>query len=137
MSLHVQFHLIFLSIYHTWDQTLNCERVAISLRKHCGIMSSSLIKLAGLAYLFTTAVALTSKCRCYPSESCWPSTAQWAALNSSVGGRLVATVPLGSPCHDPNYNMTVCKSLQENWLWPQEQSVPRIQKKEKKSPVRC
>lgn len=100
------------------------ERFTISLRKHEGIMSSSLMKCAGLAYLFTTAfAAATSKCRCYPSQSCWPTPAQWAALNGSVSGRLVATVPLGSPCHDPTYNATVCKSLQENWLWPQEQSV--------------
>ena len=100
---------------------INSKRVSVSLRKHYEMMSSSLTKLAVLAYFFTTALASTSKCRCYPGESCWPSTAQWAALNSSVGGRLVATVPLGSPCHDPTYNAAVCKNLQENWVWPQEQ----------------
>ena len=76
-----------------------------------------------LAYLFSTVLTSSTKCRCYPEEKCWPSPAEWTALNSSVGGRLVATVPLGSPCHDPNYNAAVCKTLQENWVWPQEQSV--------------
>lgn len=99
-------------IYSSWNQ--------------CVMMFLLRIFLAvGLAYLCTgtTALAPSTQCRCYPGESCWPSQAEWAALNSSVGGRLVATVPLGSPCHDPTYNATVCKSLQENWLLPQEQSV--------------
>ena len=40
-------------------------------------------------------------CKCMPGDGCWPSTADWTALNSSLGGKLVATVPIGSPCHDP------------------------------------
>ena len=85
---------------------------------------SRILLIAGLAYFSITALA-SPRCRCYPGESCWPSPADWAALNSSVDGRLVAIVPLGSPCHDPNYNATVCRTLQENWVWPQEQFVLR------------
>ncbi|KAF5722358.1 FAD-linked oxidoreductase yvdP [Fusarium mundagurra] len=42
--------------------------------------------------------ATAPDCRCVPDDSCWPSDDDWNHLNSTVGGRLVATVPLGSPC---------------------------------------
>ena len=60
-------------------------------------------------------------CRCFPGDFCWPSQLTWQQLNTSVNGRLVATVPLGAPCHDPVYNATECKSLQTNWLEPKQQ----------------
>lgn len=59
-------------------------------------------------------------CRCFPGDACWPSQLIWQNLNSSVHGRLVATVPLGAPCHDPVYNPTICKSLQSSWLEPDQ-----------------
>ncbi|KAF3762614.1 FAD-binding domain-containing protein [Cryphonectria parasitica EP155] len=57
-------------------------------------------------------------CKCYPGDSCWPSETQWSSLNSTVGGRLVATIPLGSPCHDPYYDEEECAYLQSQWLLP-------------------
>ncbi|OLN97798.1 putative FAD-linked oxidoreductase-like protein 7 [Colletotrichum chlorophyti] len=54
-------------------------------------------------------------CKCFPGDSCWPATAQWDALNTTVGGNLIATVPLGSPCHDPTYDAATCSSLQKQW----------------------
>ena len=65
----------------------------------------------------------SSSCRCLPGDSCWPSQQQWDNLNKTVGGRLIATIPLGSPCHDPAYNATQCSSLQEKWEDPRIQSV--------------
>ncbi|KAH8900512.1 isoamyl alcohol oxidase [Thozetella sp. PMI_491] len=59
------------------------------------------------------------KCRCFPGDSCWPSSSDWATLNATVGGRLVATVPIGSVCHDPTYNETACTALQSAWSLPQ------------------
>ncbi|KAJ5151454.1 uncharacterized protein N7482_010706 [Penicillium canariense] len=50
-------------------------------------------------------------CRCSPGDACWPAPSAWASLNSNVGGRLVATVPIGSPSHDPTYNTTACAAL--------------------------
>ncbi|RGP62645.1 putative isoamyl alcohol oxidase [Fusarium sporotrichioides] len=66
-----------------------------------------------------TGASATGKysCKCFPGDSCWPSDAEWSNLNSTVGGRLVATVPLGSPCHDPDYNADECKHLQSEWLY--------------------
>ncbi|KAK1148485.1 hypothetical protein N8T08_009490 [Aspergillus melleus] len=60
-----------------------------------------------------------SQCHCLPGDSCWPSTETWNSLNSTVGGRLVATVPVGLPCHDPTYDEAACKTLQNNWHHPQ------------------
>lgn len=54
-------------------------------------------------------------CKCFPGDDCWPEQSQWAALNATVDGRLVATVPLGSPCHDPSYDANQCAELQDEW----------------------
>ena len=60
-------------------------------------------------------------CKCMPGDACWPSTEDWTALNSSLGGKLVATVPIGSPCHDPTYVKVECLSLQQKWFMPEVQ----------------
>ncbi|OJJ51527.1 hypothetical protein ASPZODRAFT_12348 [Penicilliopsis zonata CBS 506.65] len=70
------------------------------------------------AALSSTALA-ASDCYCLPGDSCWPSDTKWATLNTTVGGRLVATVPIGTPCHDPTYNETACAELQANWYLPE------------------
>ncbi|CAG8896820.1 unnamed protein product [Penicillium egyptiacum] len=73
--------------------------------------------LASLVALAAPAIA--SDCHCLPSDSCWPAPSAWASLNSTVGGRLVATVPIGSPCHEPNYDAAACAALKANWNMPQ------------------
>ena len=60
-------------------------------------------------------------CRCLPGDDCWPRPGEWAQLNATVNGRLIATVPLGAPCHDPTYNATECSLLQEKWPYPEVQ----------------
>lgn len=60
-------------------------------------------------------------CRCLPGDDCWPSPQEWARLNATVQGRLIATVPLGAPCHDPTYNATECSYLQAEWPFPEIQ----------------
>lgn len=67
--------------------------------------------------------ALSTTCHCLPGDACWPSSARWNALNTTVGGRLVATVPIGAPCHDPTYDEAACKSLQNDWYLPQTHFV--------------
>lgn len=56
-------------------------------------------------------------CKYLPDDADWPSQDEWGTLNSTVGGRLVATIPLGSPCHDPTFDEELCASLQEEWLY--------------------
>ncbi|KAH8652522.1 hypothetical protein BX600DRAFT_418016 [Xylariales sp. PMI_506] len=67
------------------------------------------------SWLLGAAAAGSSGCKCFPGDSCWPSRSEWNALNKAVGGRLVATVPLGTPCHDPNYDEATCEYLQSQW----------------------
>ena len=74
--------------------------------------------MKGLLGLVLSAVVVAAQdCKCLPGDSCWPSISRWEALNSTVGGRLVATVPLGSPCHDPNYDSEKCDYLQSEWQY--------------------
>ncbi|KAK7750865.1 hypothetical protein SLS62_007264 [Diatrype stigma] len=64
-------------------------------------------------------------CRCFPGDACWPSPAEWAAFNSTLGGRLIATVPLASPCHDDDfggassYDADRCAAIQSAWANPE------------------
>ncbi|KAJ5339986.1 hypothetical protein N7452_006714 [Penicillium brevicompactum] len=65
------------------------------------------------------APAIASDCHCLPTDSCWPAPSAWNALNSTVGGSLVATVPIGTPCHAPNYDAAACASLKAEWYKPE------------------
>ncbi|PSN64856.1 FAD-binding domain-containing protein [Corynespora cassiicola Philippines] len=60
----------------------------------------------------------SATCRYLPTDVEWPSTTQWNELNSTVGGRLVATVPLASVCHDPNFDSARCSSVRSDWTLP-------------------
>lgn len=64
------------------------------------------------------AAAGAASCKCFPGDSCWPSAAKWSAFNSTVGGRLIATVPLANVCHDPTLNSAACTTLQSRWQFP-------------------
>ncbi|KAL4939080.1 hypothetical protein BDV06DRAFT_199506 [Aspergillus oleicola] len=76
--------------------------------------------VAAAALLFSRSTAAsTADCHCLPGDSCWPSVDQWNELNSTVGGRLIATVPIGHPCHEPTYDATACAELQADWNYPQ------------------
>ena len=62
------------------------------------------------------------KCRCFPGDSCWPSSAEWAEFNTTLGGKLIATVPIGSPCHDGplgSFDEAKCAQLQSVWGFPE------------------
>ncbi|KAL5398744.1 hypothetical protein PMIN06_003906 [Paraphaeosphaeria minitans] len=58
-------------------------------------------------------------CRKLPQDKDWPSQPIWSVLNATVGGRLIATTPLASPCHDPNYDAAKCDALRAGWVYPQ------------------
>ncbi|KAI1075950.1 hypothetical protein F5B20DRAFT_343420 [Whalleya microplaca] len=75
-----------------------------------------------LSTLVTSAATTTpegrpASCKCLPGDACWPSEDEWTALNNTVGGRLIATIPLGSPCHIPTFNAAECAALQAQWLY--------------------
>jgi hypothetical protein len=53
-----------------------------------------------------------------PTDEGWPTIAEWAALNETVGGRLIATIPQASVCHTApwqNFDAASCKSLAAGW----------------------
>ncbi|KAL8881457.1 MAG: hypothetical protein Q9198_001347 [Flavoplaca austrocitrina] len=80
--------------------------------------------------LLATVLALTSlqvsyaavsprpPCRCLPGDTCWPKAQEWAELNRTVNGQLIATVPVAAPCHDPIYNAAECSKIRELWAFP-------------------
>ncbi len=56
-------------------------------------------------------------CRYMPGDAAWPSANAWRELNATVGGRLIATVPLAAPCHDPTYDAQQCAAIKSNWTF--------------------
>lgn len=69
-----------------------------------------------LSFLVARAARAGSRqCRCIPGDSCWPSVSDWLALNDTVQGRLISTIPLASPCHTSSYNETTCGILKQEW----------------------
>ncbi|KAL2259507.1 hypothetical protein VTK26DRAFT_6797 [Humicola hyalothermophila] len=63
-----------------------------------------------------------SACRCFPGDPCWPTAEEWSAFNQTVGGKLIATVPIASACHNsfPNvrYDAAACDEVRANWPRP-------------------
>lgn len=63
------------------------------------------------------------QCRSIPGDEAWPSPAEWDAFNQTVEGKLIATVPIASPCHDTfpgvAYDAERCASIRDNWARPE------------------
>ncbi|EMD60327.1 hypothetical protein GGP41_008299 [Bipolaris sorokiniana] len=74
--------------------------------------------LLGALQCARLADAATADCYRLPGDADWPTTEAWSILNSTVNGKLVATVPIGSPCHDPTYDADACSALKSQWLNP-------------------
>jgi hypothetical protein len=59
---------------------------------------------------------LPPRCKAIPGDAAWPKEDVWNKLNSTVGGRLVATVPVAHVCHTggtfSGYDESVCADLQ-------------------------
>ncbi|KAI1154074.1 FAD-binding domain-containing protein [Nemania diffusa] len=58
---------------------------------------------------------INTGCKPIPGDRSWPATAEWDKLNSTVGGRLIATLPIAHVCHDPSYSEEACQPLKEKW----------------------
>ncbi|KAF9942708.1 hypothetical protein BGZ67_000114 [Mortierella alpina] len=76
----------------------------------CLLMAISLLNTPGHASPSTSQL----RCRCLPSQPCWPNAASWSALNQTVGGRLIATRPVTYECHDPHFNNAACLRIQHS-----------------------
>lgn len=63
-----------------------------------------------------------SACRCFPGDDCWPSVQEWSKFNQSLEGKLIATIPIASACHDDSfsaYDAKACADLQAIWQLPE------------------
>ncbi|KAK0702405.1 hypothetical protein B0H67DRAFT_614299 [Lasiosphaeris hirsuta] len=61
-------------------------------------------------------------CKSIPGDSRWPGASEWATLNQTVGGRLIASRPAADVCHvEPFhvYDAAACVNLQTNWDRPE------------------
>lgn len=61
----------------------------------------------------------------------WPSTSDWDAFNQTVRGRLVATVPLGTPCHGSAFDNALCEDLKSKWQYEEIQYEPSLKTKDR------
>ncbi|KAJ7639326.1 hypothetical protein FB45DRAFT_828189 [Roridomyces roridus] len=53
-------------------------------------------------------------CKCTSSDSCWPSSSEWAALSAQLSHPIFNVLPAGYYCHDPNYNAALCNAALQN-----------------------
>ena len=61
-------------------------------------------------------------CRCFPGDACWPKPDAWDAFNRTLGGKLIATVPIAAPCHNeafPAYDAARCDALRNVYFFPE------------------
>lgn len=87
---------------------------------------TSLVVLLGAAWIAASQpsrIQCNQRCRCFPGDACWPSLADWGSFNKTLGGKLIATVPIASPCHNSfpgvSYDADKCAEIQGNWARPQ------------------
>jgi hypothetical protein len=79
---------------------------------------SHCIGLAVMLCMTAAETAFRNSCRYIPGDEGWPAPYDWRALNDTVEGRLIVTVPQASVCHTSpysNYNETACESLKSGW----------------------
>lgn len=59
-------------------------------------------------------------CRALPDTPEWPDAKKWEALNATVNGGLISTVPLAAVCHltfnnQSTYNKAECDRITAGW----------------------
>lgn len=77
----------------------------------------------GLAFTLASTHALphhwaANTCKPIPGDTAWPAESKWIALNKTVSGRLIRTVPLPSVCHNApfnNFNEAACTKIKTAW----------------------
>ncbi|KAK8076726.1 FAD-binding domain-containing protein [Apiospora phragmitis] len=92
--------------------------------KHHEFLAVGLAAVATEVAAGATPPGATSSCRVLPGDADWPTT---------IGGRLIETVPRESLCHDAPYNRydaAACAKLQETFDFPTlaryERSLPEL-----------
>ncbi|KAK7453948.1 hypothetical protein VKT23_011460 [Stygiomarasmius scandens] len=73
------------------------------------------VYLGFLAFSQVVLGGSTQLCKALPEDAEWPSLDTWDAFNASVDGRLIRTVPIASPCHNPTFDGEQCQFVRDNW----------------------
>lgn len=73
-----------------------------------------------------TVSSASHDCRSIPGDSSWPERSIWADLNTTLHGKLIASVPIAAPCHktvqgeaNPLFDEERCASLRDHWFYPE------------------
>lgn len=91
---------------------------------HCSTTTGLLAALALAVNAQCTEEPSAGDCKCFPGDDCWPTVEEWSEFNSTIDGKLIATVPLAAPCHDDgfgSYDEAICAEMQASWLDPETQ----------------
>lgn len=68
----------------------------------------------------------SARCRCFPGDACWPSRSEWDKFNKTLEGKLIATIPIASMCHESpfaQYDKEACEQLRSVWDYPETHLV--------------
>ena len=89
----------------------------MALRSTLGYQRPAMMLLLAVASLAAPQNS-SPRCTYIPTDDGWPTKSEWALLNSTVGGRLIATVPQASVCHNApysDYDAASCAALAKGW----------------------
>ncbi|KAF2102107.1 FAD-binding domain-containing protein [Rhizodiscina lignyota] len=75
------------------------------------------MKLYLFALLLPVTTSAAAQCKLTTQHDSWPTEADWSALNNSISGQLIQTVPVASSCWPGNpFNSNVdCATVRSNW----------------------
>ena len=88
-----------------------------SYSQHLNSTNDARIQLMTITKSLVVAICLGTACI---SSSPWPSSEEWSQLNSTVNGRLFASMPLSRPCFSiantrGNFNLAQCSIVQDHY----------------------
>ncbi|KAL4924134.1 putative isoamyl alcohol oxidase [Aspergillus undulatus] len=75
--------------------------------------------LASLPFLAATAAGAITHCKSTPQDATWPSLQEWSALNKSIDGTLLKTIPAASSCYpgNPFASTKNCTDVTNHWSY--------------------
>lgn len=62
-------------------------------------------------------VSAQQSCKVTPLDTAWPFDADWAALNTTINGALIKTIPVASSCYSENPfdSSEACEDVEKGW----------------------
>ncbi|KAI2627963.1 FAD-binding domain-containing protein [Hypomontagnella submonticulosa] len=99
----------------------------MSSRRLIGLLSLVVLAAAIATQNPGNCTPTAARCRSIPGDTSWPSQTDWDALNRTVSGKLIATVPIAAPCHNTlfgqsnlsQYSQSECDALRNVWYFPE------------------